>query len=288
MTDLLKFLYELKKEAESKDPMTQEDQDKALETAKQMLINSKGKDNDIFELVDDHVADIVSLLDAHRRWDYIEFRERIAHDRVDHYNEKERLQKEQDQVLATVKTFINLSKGEEDCTFYKIEQIACSKVAELDESRKADYIKFRREIMKERQKIKREQEETESERSNTEARKTYTRPTSKTYHLIKDCGGEASDYGKAYETKVPRKVCKEISEDTINSSIQPKGIGFIPGKEEYHDDECLIWVSHKVKVLKQICATCERERIYAEDIDRQLKERLTKSNKSTGSGSQQG
>ena len=79
----------------------------------------------------------------------------------------------------------------------------------------------------------------------------------------------------------------KYSEDTINSSIQPKGIGFIPGKEEYHDDECLIWISHKVKVLKQICATCERERIYAEDIDRQLKEELTRSNKSTGSGNQQ-
>ena len=145
--------------------------------------------------------------------------------------------------------------------------------------------------MKERQKIKdreRHQDDTRSERSKAEVRKTYTRSTSETYHLIKDCGGEASDYGKAYETKVPCKVCREISEDTINSSVQPKGIGFIPGKEEYHDDECLIWVSHKDKVLKQICTTCERERIYAEDIDRQLKERLTKSNKSTGSGSQRG
>ena len=131
-----------------------------------------------------------------------------------------------------------------------------------------------------------QQEDVESKKAETEGRRTYTRPGSETYHLIKDCGGEASNYGKAYETKVPCKVCQEYTEDTINSSVQPKGIGFIPGKEEYHDDDCLIWASHKEKVLKQICFTCERERVYTDDIEGLLKAvgGMTGNSKSSGSG----
>ena len=113
--------------------------------------------------------------------------------------------------------------------------------------------------------------------------------------MIKDCGGEASNYGKAYETKVPCKLCKEYSEDTINSSIQPKGIGFIPGKEEYHDDECLIWISTPNREGRMICKWCENkrvseedletERLYSENIERTLM--LRKNSRATSSGSQE-
>ena len=39
-------------------------------------------------------------------------------------------------------------------------------------------------------------------------------------------------------------------------------------KEEYHDEDCLIWVSHKEKTLKQICFTCEQERAIKEEAKR--------------------
>ena len=197
--------------------MNPQDQDKVLELAKEMLNSTKGEELHIFKAVDDHVGEIVAPLDYEKVCDYLELREKIAHERVDNY---------------------------------------------FDE-------KKTREL---------------------EGRRTYTRPGSETYHLIKECGGEASNYGKVYEKKRPCKLCREYTEDTINSNIQPKGIGFIPGKEEYHDDECLIWASHKEKVKKQICFTCEQERIYAEDVERQLREEdkawLTGNSKSTGSGSQ--
>jgi hypothetical protein len=66
--------------------------------------------------------------------------------------------------------------------------------------------------------------------------------------------------------KLPCKLCKEVTEDTINSRYGSKALGFIHGKGQYHDDECLIWVSDKDKVIKQCCVTCERERIYKKTL----------------------
>ena len=108
--------------------------------------------------------------------------------------------------------------------------------------------------------------------------------------MIRECGGEASAYVKAYAVKKPCRVCKEESEDTLDSRYGSKALGFIRGSEVYHDDEFLIWVSHKDSVKKQICFTCERDRIYAEDIERELKLRsmFDQHGTSTGSGSQKG
>jgi hypothetical protein len=191
-------------------------------------------------------------------------------------------------VLTTAKALINAVKFEEQHIFNEVDNHVSEIVSSLDHERIEDYLKFREQIAHDR--LDKYFEE-KKEKGEPEGQKVYTRPRSETYHLIKDCGGKAADYGKAYEAKNPCRLCKETTQDTINSSILPKGIGFIKGSDEYHDDDCLIWVSHKDRILKQICRTCEDERVYAEDIKRQLTKKidqryndgLTGSSRSTGS-----
>ena len=262
---------------------------KRFQEAKKQLWKISG-DQDFEEKSQALIDETLAGLEKDACAEFLKYLEQIQADRI------AKQQRDQNHHLAIAKGLINSTKYEEDHIFDMVDQHANLKVAPLDRERREDYIEYRDKIQHERfimreqkrdQDNYRQQEDVESRKAEVEGRRTYTRPGSETYHLIKDCGGEASNYGKAYETKVPCKVCQEYTEDTINSSIQPKGIGFIPGKVEYHDDDCLIWVSHTERVLKQICATCERERIYAEDIDRQLREELIEQNKSTGSGSQQ-
>ena len=158
-------------------------------------------------------------------------------------------------------------KDEEDFIFESVDQHVTSIVTPLNQERREDYIEYRDKIQEERF-IARERKRSIEKDDEPEGRRVYTRLTSQTYHLNKECGGEATNYGKVYDAKKPRRLRKEHTEDTINSCIQPKGIGFIRGKEEYRDEDCLIWVSHSEKVLKQICFTCEQERAIKEETKR--------------------
>ena len=49
--------------------------------AKEMINSAKGEGNHIFEAVDQHAAGIVTELDEERLEEYLEFREKIAHER---------------------------------------------------------------------------------------------------------------------------------------------------------------------------------------------------------------
>ena len=101
-------------------------------------------------MVDNRVREIVAQLDYERVCDYLEFRERIAHERLANYFEEKKAKELKDndkQVVVDPRTSQNIE---------------------------ADGLKI------------------------------YSRPTSETYRLIKDCGGEASNYGKAYEEKRPK------------------------------------------------------------------------------------
>ena len=80
-----------------------------------------------------------------------------------------------------------------------------------------------------------------------------------------------------YYKGTPCKVCLEQTEDILNSSIGPKALGFIPERKEYHDDECLIWVSHKDREHRTVCQLCQE----VEDIEKTLQ--WTKPERATGS-----
>jgi hypothetical protein len=75
----------------------------------------------------------------------------------------------------------------------------------------------------------------------------------------------------------PCKVCLAQTEDILNSSIGPKALGFIPERKEYHDDECLIWVSDKDREHRTLCQLCQE----VEDIEKTLQ--WNKGERATGS-----
>ena len=75
-------------------------------------------------------------------------------------------------------------------------------------------------------------------------------------------------------------LCLDETEDILNSRIGSKTVGFISGKIQYHDDECLLWVSQKNKELRTVCQLCQE----IEDIESALDS--PKGSKSTGSGTQ--
>ena len=72
----------------------------------------------------------------------------------------------------------------------------------------------------------------------------------------------------------------EHTEDILNSSIGSKGLGFVSGKMQYHDDERLLLKSKNDKELRTVCQLCQE----VEDIERALK--WSKENRATGSGTQ--
>ena len=95
-----------------------------------------------------------------------------------------------------------------------------------------------------------------------------------TYHTDKRC-----EYlcAAQYDKGKPCKVCLEQTEDILNSSIGTKALGFIPERKEYHDDECLIWVSDKDREHRTLCQLCQE----VEDIEKTLQ--WTKGERATGS-----
>ena len=255
-----------------------------LEDAKDILLKIKDEP-DFDKRSEEIIKDVKERLGQDASLDFLKFLYTIQKDL------KSQLPNDQDKVLTTAKEMINNVKEEEDFIFEAVDQHVNSIVKNLDQERREDYIEHREKIQMERfiarerkrileiQRINQTNKDKESEddeptprKSGYKGRRVYTRLTSQTYHLNKECGGEATNYGKVYDEKKPCKVCREYTEDTINSCIQPKGIGFIRGKEEYHDEDCLIWISHSEKVLKQICFTCEQERAIIEEARRASKE----------------
>ena len=70
-------------------------------------------------------------------------------------------------------------------------------VSALDDERIEDYLKFREQIAHDRV----DKYFKDQKKKDAEGQRVYTRPTSQTYHLIKERGGEASNYGKVYDAK---------------------------------------------------------------------------------------
>ena len=52
-------------------------------------------------------------------------------------------------------------------------------------------------------------------------------------------------------------LCLDETEDVLNSRIGSKTVGFVLGKTQYNDGECLLWVSEKHKELRTVCQLCQ-------------------------------
>ena len=86
-TEFLKFLYQLKRDRRSTGI---KDEDKQLSLAKELLNSVKEEDLHIFQIVDEHVVEMILKLESEERVDdYIKLREKIAHERVDNYPRKD-------------------------------------------------------------------------------------------------------------------------------------------------------------------------------------------------------
>ena len=72
------------------------------------------------------------------------------------------------------------------------------------------------------------------------------------------------------------------TEDVLNSSVGSKVLGFLSDKTQYHDEDCLIWMSEKGKdkEMRTVCLLCQE----IEDIKKALEN--SRGNQSTGSGTQ--
>ena len=82
-----------------------------------------------------------------------------------------------------------------------------------------------------------------------------------------------------YEERTPCKLCLDQTEDVLNSSIGSKVLGFVSDKTQYHDEDCLVWMSEKSndKEMRTVCLLCQE----TEDIEKALER--SRANRSTGS-----
>jgi hypothetical protein len=72
------------------------DEGKQLSLAKELLNSVKEEDHHIFQVVDEHVVEMILELEEEDKVDdYIKFRERIAHERVDQYQRKMKVKREE-------------------------------------------------------------------------------------------------------------------------------------------------------------------------------------------------
>ena len=94
--------------------------------------------------------------------------------------------------------------------------------------------------------------------------------------MHRDCEGL---FCKEYEEKVPCKLCFEKTEDTLNSMIGSKVLGFAFEKIQYHDEDCEILLSRKEQdiELRTVCSLCQE----ADDIAKAIEE--SRGQRATGS-----
>jgi hypothetical protein len=213
--EFLKFLYQLKRDRKPTEP---KNEDKQLLLAKELLNSVKEEELHIFQVVHEHVVEMILELESEERVDdYLKLRERIAHERVDNYQRKVKMKKEDTDTEIDPET--QQKKGE---------------------------------------------------------RVVYVHPTKKEYHTNQGC-----DYLTYldHEERKPCKICLEQTEDVLNSSIGSKVLGFVSDKTQYHDEDCLVWMSEKGKdkELRTVCLLCQE----TEDIEKALER--SRGNRSTGS-----
>ena len=218
-----------------------------------MLITAKDEEDHIFETVDYHATEIAKELDQQRRKLYIDFIDNIMHERFVR-TEAQRAAKRIEQRLLDEQEIKREAEVETD-----IDPLTPMKCEEEPSPKAMIFV--------------------------------YTKPRAEDYHLYTNCKALIAQEPKCYyNIRTPCKFCVESAEDVLNSGIGAKWIGFIPNKDEYHDDDCLCWIGHKPKEKRSICRECEKERemkVYYEDIIATLKNTEEETGRSTSSGSKE-
>ena len=122
-------------------------------------------------------------------------------------------------------------------------------------------------------------QEGEVEDSQFDIRTIFVIPTEDNkdqmiYHMHRNC---ESLFCKEYEEKIPCKLCFEKTEDTLNSMIGSKMLGFALDKVQYHDEDCQVLLSRKERdiELRTVCLLCQEVDDIAKAINESRGERAT-------------
>jgi hypothetical protein len=153
--------------------------------------------------------------------------------------QRERGYMDQDTKLQLAKELINTVRLEEFNILLPVDIHVEKLIEDLDDARKDEYLAYRTEMSQERTRKRLygsfDQEETAMTDTEIdpgtpqrrEGQVVYVHPTKMEYHTNLRC--EYLTY-LDYEEKKPCKVCFEQTEDTLNSTIGSKAIGFVPDK----------------------------------------------------------
>lgn len=190
---------------------------------------------------------------------------------------KERQEMDQDKKLQLAKELINAERDEEHNIMVPVDVHVQKIIEGLDDVRKDEYLAYWTQISYERSKKRLYGEEpvvTETEidpetPQRTGERVVYVHPTKREYRTNQKC-----DYLTYldYEERKPCILCSDATEDILNSRIGSKTVGAVSGKTQYHDDECLLWVSEKDKRTENSLSVMSRNRRHRKGI------RIVKSN----------
>jgi len=167
-----------------------------------------------------------------------------------------------DRSLQLAKQLIDTVRYEEHHIIVPVDVHIQEIIADLDQRRYEEYLAYRTEISQQRTKrtLYESHQEDENEDSQfnkrtifvipREDKKTNKDPT--TYHIHRNC--EQLSY-KEYEEKVPCKLCFDRTEDTLNTTIGSKVLGFAVGKVQYHDEDCqVLWTRNEQDIeLRTVC-----------------------------------
>jgi hypothetical protein len=199
---------------------------------------------------------------------------------------KNRKDLDPDRRLQLAKQLIDTVRYEEHHIIVPVDVHIQEIIADLDRERYEEYLAYRTEISQQRTKKilyeTHKDDEDEDSKFNkrtifvipTGARKENRDPT--TYHIHRNC---ERLFCKEYEEKVPCRLCFERTEDTLNSTIGSKVLGFAFEKVQYHDEDCEILLSRKEQdiELRTICSLCQE----ADDIAKAIEE--SRGQRATGS-----
>ena len=80
------------------------DDDQQLSLIKALLNSVKEEEVHIFQIVDEHVCEIALKLSEEKVEEYLKFREKIAHEKVDDYQRKAKLKREETETDIDLET----------------------------------------------------------------------------------------------------------------------------------------------------------------------------------------
>jgi len=186
-----------------------------------------------------------------------------------------------DRKLQLAKQLIDTVRYEEHYIIVPVDVHIQEIIADLDQRRYEEYLAYRTEISQQRTKriLYETHKDDEDEDSQFNKRTIFVIPTEdKTdtmiYHMHRNC---EDLFCKVYEEKIPCRLCFEKTEDTLNSTIGSKMLGFALEKVQYHDEDCQVLLSRRKQdiELRTVCSLCQEVDDIAKAIDESRGQRAT-------------